>query len=294
MPKAEVTLEVPQVEAMIRDQYPPLAGTPVVPVGEGWDNFMFRVGDDHVARFPRRQMSAPMVEHEARWLPQLSDNVNLPIPVPIFLGEADRGFPWRWSIAPWIEGTQLARAKTPIDATFCADQLGRFLRGLHSIAPDEAPVNPWRGMHVAERDDVTRERIASVADESSERAGLLAVWQGVISAAEHSGPATWLHGDFHPANVLTLDGRISGVIDFTDLTSGDPATDLSIAWMVPGIDADDLFGAYGNADESLRCRSRGWALALGVTYIDHGADNETMTAVGRHTLRALLAEADQG
>ena len=112
-----------------------------------------------------------------------------------------------------------------------------------------------------------------------------------MRAPEHPGPATWLHGDFHPANVLTLDGRISGVIDFTDLTSGDPATDLSIAWMVPGVDPTELFTAYGNSDASLVSRSRGWALALGVTYIEHGADNETMTEVGRNTLRNLISEA---
>jgi aminoglycoside phosphotransferase (APT) family kinase protein len=35
-----------------------------------------------------------------------------------------------------------------------------------------------------------------------------------------------LHGDLHPANVLTADGTICGVIDFGDLFAGDPACDL--------------------------------------------------------------------
>jgi aminoglycoside phosphotransferase (APT) family kinase protein len=146
-------------------------------------------------------------------------------------------------------------------------------------------------MHVAERDEVTRERIANVVHDSSERSRLLSIWEDATVASARREPPTWLHGDFHPANILTLDGRISGVIDFTDLTSGDPATDLSVAWMVPGIDPGDLFGAYGDHDSSLLRRSRGWALSLAVTYIDHGADSETMTAVGRHTLRALMSEA---
>ncbi|MFH9228283.1 phosphotransferase [Streptomyces lydicus] len=42
----------------------------------------------------------------------------------------------------------------------------------------------------------------------------------------------WLHGDLHPANILVDRGRISAVIDFGDITSGDPATDLSVAWML--------------------------------------------------------------
>ena len=39
-----------------------------------------------------------------------------------------------------------------------------------------------------------------------------------------------LHGDLHPANVLVNDGQVSGVIDFGDITAGDPASDLSVAW----------------------------------------------------------------
>ncbi|MER7151067.1 phosphotransferase [Streptomyces lydicus] len=41
-----------------------------------------------------------------------------------------------------------------------------------------------------------------------------------------------LHGDLHPANILVDRGRIRAVIDFGDITSGDPATDLSVAWML--------------------------------------------------------------
>jgi aminoglycoside phosphotransferase (APT) family kinase protein len=39
----------------------------------------------------------------------------------------------------------------------------------------------------------------------------------------YEGPPLWLHGDLHPANLLVSRGRITGVIDFGDITSGDPA-----------------------------------------------------------------------
>ena len=42
----------------------------------------------------------------------------------------------------------------------------------------------------------------------------------------------WLHGDLHPANVLTADGAFCGVIDFGDMCAGDPACDLAACWIL--------------------------------------------------------------
>ena len=75
-----------------------------------------------------------------------------------------------------------------------------------------------------------------------------------------SGPPVWIHGDLHPCNLLVTDGRLSAVLDFGNLTAGDPATDLSVAWM----------------------RARGWGLALGLAYLAHSRDNADMgTSVAR-------------
>ncbi|MEV1176104.1 phosphotransferase, partial [Nonomuraea sp. NPDC049784] len=41
-----------------------------------------------------------------------------------------------------------------------------------------------------------------------------AVWDDAAAAPGWDGPALWLHGDLHPANILTADGTICGVIDF--------------------------------------------------------------------------------
>ena len=56
-----------------------------------------------------------------------------------------------------------------------------------------------------------------------------------------AGPPLWLHGDLHPSNMLTHDGRLSAVIDFGDITSGDPATDLALAWMMFDAAERDVF-----------------------------------------------------
>jgi aminoglycoside phosphotransferase (APT) family kinase protein len=53
-----------------------------------------------------------------------------------------------------------------------------------------------------------------------------------LAAPRWAEPPVWVHGDLHPANILVRRGRISGVLDFGDLTAGDPAADLSVRWML--------------------------------------------------------------
>ena len=95
----------------------------------------------------------------------------------------------------------------------------------------------------------------------------------------------------HPdlAGLAVKAGRISAVIDFGDLTSGDPATDLSVAWMLlPARERAIFWQAYGQADDHTRARARGWALALALVCLTYSADNPLMAGIGKRTLREVL------
>src|SRR5258708_7646775 len=46
----------------------------------------------------------------------------------------------------------------------------------------------------------------------------------LTAAPRWDGPAVWMHGDLHPANLLVTDGQLSGVLDFGLLAVGDPAS----------------------------------------------------------------------
>lgn len=70
------------------------------------------------------------------------------------------------------------------------------------------------------------------------------------------GPAVWLHGDLHPANVVVRDGALVGLIDFGEMCGGDPATDLSAAWLLPDGAAGRFFDAYGDVDGATIARAR--------------------------------------
>lgn len=99
-----------------------------------------------------------------------------------------------------------------------------------------------------------------------------AIWEDAAAAPEWTGPRLWLHGDLHPANVLTADGTFCGVIDFGDLFAGDPAGDLAAAWvLLPDGAADRFHRAYRPAaDEALLRRARGWAVLRSLACLQIG------------------------
>jgi aminoglycoside phosphotransferase (APT) family kinase protein len=289
MPAAEFDVTEDLVRRLLVEQIPELSDLPIELLAYGWDNVSFQLGSELVARLPRRELSAGLIANEVRWLPVLAPHLPLPVPAPVFHGIPGAGYPWEWLIAPLLPGKP-ASSVTGIDFDTCAGQLGRFLASLHQPAPDGAPENPFRGGPLSDRDGSTRERLEILIDEVDTGA-LLKVWERALAAPVHNGPAQWLHGDAHPGNLLVLDGRLSGVIDFGDITAGDPATDLAIVWtFLPAGHRDVFWSTYGVADEELDLRARGWALSLGTAYLAYSADNPDMRGIGERALTAVLEE----
>ncbi len=271
---------------LLHAQHPDLAYWPITVLANGWDNVVFRVGDDLLARLPRRELGARLVSHEQHWLPALAAQLPLPIPAPVRTGRPGLGYPWPWSIVPYLPG-QVAALTPPADPAAAAVSLGGFLAALHTPAPPDAPGNPFRGVPLADRTDTVMQNLSLVADQVDVRA-VRRMWATALSAPRWRQPPVWVHGDLHPANILVHDGRISGVIDFGDLTAGDPAADLSVGWMLLPAGCHQAFLDSARASDASWARATGWALALGLVYLAHSADNPQLAAVGRHTLGAVL------
>jgi aminoglycoside phosphotransferase (APT) family kinase protein len=293
-PPAEVSIDPALARALLQEQHADLAHLALIEIGEGWDNRLFRLGDDLAVRLPRRSASAALIEQEQRWLPRLSARLPLPIPAPLRVGRPGCGFPWSWSVVPWFPG-QSALVAPPEDLAATAVTLGRFLRALHEPAPEDAPRNPWRGVPLVARAKTVREHLRQL-DGLVDRVAVLDLWERVLSAPRWSGPPLWIHGDLHPGNLLISGGRLSAVLDFGDLAAGDPATDLSIAWMLlpSSVRRSFLESARGPAhplDDDTWMRARGWALALGLVYVAKSRDDEAIGALGRATIDAALNDS---
>ena len=296
MPAAEVDVSADLVRRLLAGQHPDLAGQPVEFLANGWDNVMFRVGEELVARLPRRTLGAQILAHEQRWLPLLAPRLPLPIPYPERIGHPAHGYPWTWSIVPYLPGEPAATA-AGLDLPAVAAAVAGFLGALHVPAPADAPANPFRGVPLRERAPSFAINLDTLAGQV-DRDAVLGVWEDALAARAFAGPPVWLHGDLHPANILVRDGRVTGIIDFGDITAGDPAADLSVAWMLLPADRSGAFreayqahqaaGAVP-ADGELWRRARGWALNLALAFLAHSADNPLIHGIGDRTLRAVLA-----
>ena len=118
------------------------------------------------------------------------------------------------------------------------------------------------------------------------------VWTHALDAPASTAPC-WLHGDLHPRNILVLRGRITGIIDWGDITSGDVATDLAALWMLfEGAPLQEALALYNNIDQATLARSKGWALLFGVILLDTGLqDHPRHAAVGAKILRQVSRDA---
>ncbi|MFF5531835.1 aminoglycoside phosphotransferase family protein [Streptomyces cinerochromogenes] len=264
MAPTEIEITADLVRDLLRDHHPDLAGLPLELGARGWDNQLWRLGDDLAVRLPWATLSADaLLRKEHEWLPALAPRLPLPVPVPQRLSEPSERFPRPWLVTTWVPGTPADRAPAT-RAAESADTLAAFLTALHRPAPEGAPTGRDRGGPLAGHAEGFAQQLASAAELGlvPDPDAVRAVWEDAVTAPDWTGPALWLHGDLHPANVLTADGTFCGVIDFGDLFAGDPACDLAAAWLLlPDGAVDRFHGAYQPApDPATLRRARGWAV----------------------------------
>jgi aminoglycoside phosphotransferase (APT) family kinase protein len=286
-PVAEYAIDEALVALLLADQHPDLARLPLRMVDAGWDNAMFRLGDDLAMRLPRRAAAAELIAHEQRWLPRLSRQLSLPVPTPHRIGKPALGYPCRWSVVPWIRGIT---ADQSLPHASQAVGFAGFLRSLHVPPPADPPTNALRGGPLSQRARVVEERMRRLAGRTSLiTPRLRQIWNQALEAPL-DGAARWLHGDLHPRNVLVEDGAITGIIDWGDITSGDCATDLASIWMlfVEPRARQEALAAYANLSEATLQRAKGWAVLFGLALLDTGlSDNPRNAALGERILRGV-------
>lgn len=284
-PAADIDVSTALVSELLRAQHPDISHLPIAAAASGWDNAIFRLGEEMAVRLPRRAVAAALLENEQRWLPVLQARLPLPVPTPIRVGTPQTPYPWRWSVTPWIAGETADRSLPGGDQ---ARIFAAFLDALHTSPPADAPHNPSRGIPLTQRQATFTRCVATLAEgghTTDER--LLQLWADAVERPIDL-PSTWIHGDLHAHNVVVANGRITGVIDWGDIAQGDRATDLAAVWMLfpdPG-SRKAVIAACKAASPDTWQRARGWALLLALVVLEAG--DPAHAALAKRTMQALL------
>ena len=295
----EVDTDVALVRRLLAGQFPHWAELPIEPVLPfGTDNALYRVGDDLLARLPRRERTVGTLEKEREWLPRLGPFLPLAVPVPLAEGLPAEGYPFPWSVYSWLEGENATEERISDLRQFATD-LAQFVAALQRIDPTGAPPpgehNFVRGEPLARRDEATRAAIASLGPAIDGRA-VTALWEAALGTPEWDRPPVWVHGDLDSRNLLVERGRLSAVIDFGCLGVGDPACDVMVAWKILSADTRHILRSALSVDEATWARARGWALSQALMALAYYTleTNAVLVLEARRWLAEVLADRDSG
>lgn len=306
----EVEVTADDVRRLVASQFPQWSDRPVRALTEaGTDHRLFLLGSETtplVARMPKIAWATGQAASDARWLPRLAPHLPLALPVPLAVGRPDDGYPFPWSVTPWLPGRSvgdpLAGADLGFPALDGARTLGRFVRTLRSLPPDGPPKEDTaRGAPITRLDGPVRDALAQIRDlDTATAPDVLAattVWERAL-AATPSGAASgaaWIHGDLLPGNLLAHEGRLTAVIDWGALGVGDLAVDLCPAWWLFAGDARTAFlneatrGLPDDDAHAAAARARGWVIAQAAIAIPYYTTRwPQFAAASRRRLRAVL------
>ena len=212
---------------LLRTHFPTLEFRDVRIVEDGWDSLVLDLDGEWIVRFPRRLDVEQWVEREMALLPELA--VTLPVAVPRFELVARNG-------VVCVGYRKLAGSPASSDlGERTGEELGRFLSELHGfpVARAQALGLPcfdppaWREWFSSLCEDFRRRVFPLLRSGERKRAESM-----FVRIPELDFVPVLVHADLGPEHVLCRDGRVVGVIDWSDARVGDPALDL--AWCLHG------------------------------------------------------------
>jgi len=242
--------------AVLHEQYPDLTVRSVRVATSGQNNTVLIVNNALVFRFPRYPAGVAMMHRETTLLRAIRRYVPLPIPDPMYASDLHALAGRSFTGYPLLSGKPLGPstfAALPVEVQHAiAAQLTAFLRALHAIPPTVLPQalpladgrDQWAEMYARVR------RLLSPHMRPDARDAVHDHFASFLDAPAHF---TWRpvlrHGDFGPSNILynPIGETVTGVIDFSEATRGDPAVDIAALAGYGPTFREALYAGYGDA-----------------------------------------------
>lgn len=252
-----ITLEI--AKYCIQEQF--FKVNEIVHVGQGADNVVFLVNQKYIFRFARHaEMDAASVM-ENRVLAKLQNVISLQIPNPMYQGIPTQKFPFHFQGYEKLPGLSLYQSDLPEDQLkSCLQSFASFLKELHGVGVDQAQA--WglqKSLYDKTNIDLVvatlHERTAQIKDLNLVKIDHDALETEIDVAREMIVPqdvACLVHNDLDARHLLMNNGKLSGIIDWSDVDINHPVVDFSSVWaMFPKSMHESFFKTYGHIDENI-------------------------------------------
>lgn len=291
----------------LRVRYPDLPIQRYTVFTNGWDSLALALDDTWLVRCARRPDVEAQLAIEARLLPALAPA--LPAPIPHFELIGDPG-----ARGPTFAGYRLlpgvalpdALAAAPDQASALACQIGAFLGALHAfpleraaaaVAPFSLPsegAGAGTRRHYADFYEYVRAHVFPLLDAPAQ-ARAAALWEPFLADdANFAFRSVLIHADLAGEHILCdpATGALTGVIDWGDARTGDPALDFTGLLRVAGpAFANASLAAYpGPIDTTFRRRMEFYARLIPYHEARFGLD----THQPDHLARGLATIRESG
>jgi aminoglycoside 2''-phosphotransferase len=227
-------MDATEARAQIQRTFPGIGVLTVRPFGDGWANTTWLVNESLVFRFPKHERVAAATLKEMAVLPILRPA--LPAAAPDYRYAAPDALPLPFGGYTLVPGTPLGDTDRTINLGTIAAEVGKFLTALHGfpVAIAKARGVPggtaeqWRAEYGAFRDLIGPMLAPYVADHEYRR--IATEFESFLQDDRHfTFTPVVLHRDLVDEHIL-VDQRtatLSGIIDFEDMSIGDPAFDFT-------------------------------------------------------------------
>ena len=259
------------MRALIDEQFPWLANRELGRRYTIEDHLSVRIGDDYGAIFPRFERYDPYYARVANLLAPLARQWTFDTSFPIATGTPGHGYPYHWVIVEWLSGSTAGFVPLHPES---ARPFGEAVREIHTVCPDDAPVNPLTGVGLGALQADFEMALENAVD-------LGAPENRVINAdatrelfktglaLDTDPPRTWTHGRLEPRAVLSDRGAFGGILLWHNFGAGDPAADLGFAANLLTLDMrHDFWAGYGGIDEVTAARAMAYQLYAALRYIE--------------------------
>lgn len=231
---------------LIHNLYPELPIETIRYNSDGQNNDILILNESIIFRFPKYVGAVQELKRETSVLQSIAPYLPLPTPHPIYrssdsetVGKVFSGYRMLPGEPLWRETLRSIAEEATVQ--FLATQLGTFLKALHSVPISAAPVDElplvgydtWADMYQR----IQQKLFPSMRPDACQ-------WTTRHFETFLNNPhnftfkQTLIHGDFGSSNILfnAESQAISGIIDFSSVSLGDPANDFAALAMSYGDD----------------------------------------------------------